>query len=399
MSQHVLTQPLSADWVTVEALVSEPEAVADRLRRESPVAFIPDLKGFMLSDFAGIQEAMTVPGNHTVINADRGTTERACGPMLMRREGAEHARQRTQVMRALRPRAVEKEWMRVFTANAEKRLAELIAAGPGANLDEVFSRPFAADNLAAVIGLPWLDFEDVIRWSHAMTAGSANLFDDPEVWKRSDSARSESDAAIEEGIEYLRKHPDGSMLSLMVNAEDPLPREVIKANIKLSISGGVNEPQHTVTNGIWAFTRHLDQLDVAKTLDHGFLAAFDEVVRLYPPIIFTGKRVPDHDVGIRGHAIPAGSALMIFLLAANRDESVFPDAAKFDVGREKRTNMTFGAGAHVCAGQVVARHAVGGVAWPMLYDRLPGLRALAPSVEHEGWVFRRLAELPVTWDA
>lgn len=355
--------------------------------------------GLMLSSFGLIKEFLGDYTRYTAVDADGGTTDRAVGPSLMRQDGPEHTRQRRQIMQSLRPRAVEQAWGKMFARNAAKRIDDLIAAGPGANLDEVFSQPYAADNLAAVVGLPGLSFTDLVRWSGAMTAGSANLFDDPEVWKVSDRARADVDAAIDEAIPYLREHPDSSMLSVMIHSDDRLPYEVIRANIKLAISGGINEPQHTVTNGVWALSSHPDQLDLVRERPSGFLDAFDEVVRVYPPIHLTVKKSVAHDIELGGVRVPGGSSVISFFYAGNRDPEQFENPTVFDVTRERRPGLTFGIGAHGCAGAHIAKAAVGGAAWPMLYERLGGLRAIDPEAhQQEGWVFRRLPELPVTWD-
>lgn len=212
----------------------------------------------------------------------------------------------------------------------------------------MFSQPYAADNLAAVVGLPGLSFTDLVRWSGAMTAGSANLFDDPEVWKVSDRARADVDAAIDEAIPYLREHPDSSMLSVMIHSDDRLPYEV---------------------------------------------------VRVYPPIHLTVKKSVAHDIELGGVRVPGGSSVISFFYAGNRDPEQFENPTVFDVTRERRPGLTFGIGAHGCAGAHIAKAAVGGAAWPMLYERLGGLRAIDPEAhQQEGWVFRRLPELPVTWD-
>jgi len=396
----VLEEAPVADWVTPDLIMAGPEETADRLRAESPVAYVPFFGGIVISRFDLIQEFLTDTTKYSAVDADGGTTDRAVGPSLMRQDDPEHGRQRQQIMKGLRPRAVEAHWAAVFAKNAAKRIDELIAAGPGANLDMVFSRPFAADNLAAVVGLPDLQYTDLIRWSHAMTAGSANLFDDQQVWDTCDAAREEADSAIEAAIPYLRRNPDSSMLSVMVNSEDQLPHEVIKANVKLAMSGGVSEPQHTVTNGVWTFTKHPEQLSKALADPALFMAAFDEVVRVLPPIHLTVKKSAQRDVGLNGIRIPSGSSVISFFLAGNLDPARFENPTVFDISRERHTSLTFGTGAHGCAGSFIAKAAIGGVAWPELYRRLPGLRAVDPnSVKQGGFVFRGLPELPVTWDS
>jgi cytochrome P450 len=61
------------------------------------------------------------------------------------------------------------------------------------------------------------------------------------------------------------------------------------------------------------------------------------------------------DVEIRGVKIPAGAALSLATGSGNRDEEIFENPDVFDIDREQRTNLGFGAGAHLCLGMQVAR--------------------------------------------
>src|SRR5262249_43154822 len=56
-----------------------------------------------------------------------------------------------------------------------------------------------------------------------------------------------------------------------------------------------------------------------------------------------------------GQMIPAGSALLLMLASANRDERRFDDPDRYDLHRDIGQHLTFGYGAHYCLGAALAR--------------------------------------------
>ena len=66
------------------------------------------------------------------------------------------------------------------------------------------------------------------------------------------------DAAIDDMLPVVRKKPEPSLLSVMLEAGMPL--DSVRANIKLTISGGQNEPRDAIAGCIWALVTHPDQL-------------------------------------------------------------------------------------------------------------------------------------------
>jgi cytochrome P450 len=83
-------------------------------------------------------------------------------------------------------------------------------------------------------------------------------------------------------------------------------------------------------------------------------SAFSEVLRYYPPVHAWGRRVT-RDVEIEGVLIPQGSQAAILFGAGNRDERHYPNPDVFDVARNPADHLSFGYGAHSCAGQGLAR--------------------------------------------
>jgi cytochrome P450 len=99
-------------------------------------------------------------------------------------------------------------------------------------------------------------------------------------------------------------------------------------------------------------------------------AAVEEILRYEPPALQVARYVT-RDVELQGRTVPAGSALLTLVGAANRDERRFgPDAENFDVGRAPRQHLTFGVGAHYCLGNALARNE-GRIALDEILNRFP----------------------------
>ena len=80
---------------------------------------------------------------------------------------------------------------------------------------------------------------------------------------------------------------------------------------------------------------------------------------------------------VGGVRIPAGSRLFLWLAAAGRDPSVFPEPDRFDPLRENaRRTLAFGKGIHYCIGAALGKLETQ-VAVELLADRFPGLRLVA----------------------
>jgi cytochrome P450 len=82
--------------------------------------------------------------------------------------------------------------------------------------------------------------------------------------------------------------------------------------------------------------------------------AIEELLRFEPPGPHVARYVPEA-VEYHGTTVPAGSALLLMLAAANRDERRFEDPERFDIHREVGQHVTFGYGAHYCLGAALAR--------------------------------------------
>jgi cytochrome P450 len=179
--------------------------------------------------------------------------------------------------------------------------------------------------------------------------------------------------------------------------EAGLPIESLRANIKLAISGGHNEPRHVILGGIWALLTHPEQLAMVRAGEVAWLQVFEEYVRWISPIGMSPRRVamPWHYKGI---TLNTDDRIFFMFGSANRDEAHFQSGERFDVARDASKNIAFGAGPHYCAGAWISRVMVADIALPSIFARLKGLALdITTPVRITGWAFRGLQNLPVTW--
>src|SRR5690606_1947613 len=275
----------TADWVDPAALMADPYPTYRRLLAESPVAWVPALGRYLVTSAAACRAVEEDQQTHSAsVTGGAATLIRALGatPML-RKDDPEHAAERRAVNPVLRPKTLRTRWEPVFERNARAQLEVLRERGPDeADLDRDYAAPLAAQNLIDLLGLRGASPADMQRWSHAFIAGTGNLHDDPEIWRRCDAARDEVDALLGELVPHYRAHPDDTITSALL--QGGLPPSAVAANVKLTISGGMNEPQHVVSGTVWALSRHPDQRDRVLADPSLWPAVFEEAVRYLSPI-------------------------------------------------------------------------------------------------------------------
>lgn len=399
MTDTVVAAP-TVEWIDPQAMLVDPYPSYERLRREAPVAYAPAYRRFLVTTFRDcfdIEMDQETFSSHE--NAERSTMIRSMGRSMLRKDDPEHKTDRTALGASLRPRTIKKTWNAVFARHAAHYIEGLRKEGPGVDLFHHFAVPYAADNLSALLGFRGVDAYTMMDWSHTLIAGIGNITDDADVWAQTRRVTEEIDVAIDEAVARLRDEPDESIISSLLRAPHPITEEAFRANVRLTISGGMNEPSHVISSAIWSLTSFPEQHELVVRGERSWGDVFEETTRFQSPVGMY-PRIVTRDTVIRDVPIPAGSTVGVVVASANRDETQFDDADVFDLSREKTTNLAFGNGTHICAGNWTARSMVGEIALPLLYESLPGLRVIEPeATPFRGWVFRGSTELPVTWGA
>ncbi|MGM1029360.1 MAG: cytochrome P450 [Actinomycetota bacterium] len=388
-----------ADWVTIPDLHRDPFPIYERLRAEGGVHWVPQVGRYLVTSYEAVHETEL---DQELFSADEeGSLQiRAMGHSMLRRDDPEHYLERKAWQPALRPGVVKREWMSMFERNAQRYLDEMIEKGPGADLIWDFAAPYAAESLREIIGLHNATQQEMQRWSQTLIDATGNYADDPEVWARGKRSFDEVDIALDEMLRWHADNPNASLLSQLLRIPDyAMPIERIRANVKMTIGGGLNEPRDALGVAAWGLLAHPEQRRAVEADPSLWHAAFDETIRWIAPIGLYSRQVT-RDTELAGVRLPAGAKLGICIISANRDERVWEQPDAFDVRREVKPHLAFGKGVHVCLGAWVARAEVADVALPMLFERLRGLDLVPDDpAEIAGWVFRGMTKLPVRWDA
>jgi cytochrome P450 len=101
--------------------------------------------------------------------------------------------------------------------------------------------------------------------------------------------------------------------------------------------------------------RHPEQMEAIRTDPSLLPGAAEEVLRWSSPVLMFG-RTATRDVELGGRQISAGDRLVLWYPSANRDEEVFADPFRFDIGRHPNPHVAFGGGgAHHCLGANLAK--------------------------------------------
>ncbi|MGC6453930.1 MAG: cytochrome P450 [Candidatus Puniceispirillaceae bacterium] len=385
----------------MDAFWRDPYPTLARLRAATPVAYVPQLDGIVITrrDDIDIWEKRT-----DIFSSEQpgGLMTRLMGQNMMRCDGDSHQIQRRAMQPAVSPRTVARHWRAAFHSAAAAILDDLAPRGAG-DICIDYAMPLSGEALRLITGLDSITAAEMDAHSQAMIDGISNYAGDAAIEARCRAAVSALDAAIDGRLEMFAAHPpDADTLEglsvIAVLQRAGAPRDQILANTKLVISGGQNEPRDAIAGAVWAMLTHPDQLALLLDGSIGWGRAFDEYVRWMAPIGMSPRRLAG-TATIGGVDIgPEGRAFFMFG-AANRDPAHFDDPDRFDIRRDTRKQIAFGAGPHFCAGAFAARALVADVALPMLFDRFPGLRLeVGAEVMFRGWAFRGPLRVPVRWD-
>ena len=322
-------------------------------------------------------------------------------PSLLVTEPPDHTRMRKLVTRVFSAKAVQR--LRTRTEEIADDLLDALQPSAGSGVDtvdlvEAYCALLPVTVIAEILGVAEADRAKVLEFG----SGAAPSLDLGLSWSQFRSVEetlSRFQHWLTGHIEIKRTQPGEDLLSRLVAARDDdgtaLTDSELQATAGLVLAAGFETTVNLLSNGIGLLHSHPDQLALLQREPERWPNAVEEVLRLDPPVLLTGRTVV-RDTEIAGVPLPRGAVVTTLLAGANRDPAVFEGPETFDVTRANAgDHVAFSGGRHYCLGAALARME-GEVGLRRLFDRYPDLVLRPGARRRETRILRGYATMPAS---
>ena len=376
-----------------QSFIADPYPFYHRMRHETPIARIPMISNAYF--FSRYDDVATLAKDHERLSnylIEDGMV-RIMGQNMMRKDGQAHREERAAVRPTISSQSAKNNWQSRFETMVKDVLENIKTDGSACMVKDIAMR-ISAEALKMVTGLTQISWQEMDRVSQGMMDGVANVMGDPDIEMRANECVACIGQYVDEMMAEADEQYEFSLIATQLKAG--LNDEQIKANVRLAISGGQNEPRDALAGTVYALLQHPEQLQMILDGKATWLDAYEEYVRWKSPVGSVARKSTqtfEHN----GITIEKDAVVLLSVASANRDEAVFANSDTFDLTRDTGKHLAFSVGAHFCAGTFISRILIASVSLPLIFERLKNLR-MTGEAPFMGWAFRGLIALPVAWD-
>jgi cytochrome P450 len=359
-AQHVPTQEMALDDPASFAN-GHPHEQYRWLRQNHPVWFHPERDGsgfWAVADYAHVVE---VSRNQPVYSSWLGGVMLPDSDpnlldgsrlMMLYQDPPQHTRYRRLVSRSFTPRASQAWTVRI--GDLARRIVDRVIDRGGCEFVSEVAGEMPSLVIAELMGIPSEDGRRLYHLTEIMHSGDPAISDEARL-----SAIMEMHSYAGGVAEAKRRAPADDVATALVSASmdgQALSDDEFNWFFLLLVNAGGDTTRNLVAAGVEALLEHPDQLARLRSDPVGLMPlAVEELLRWTSPVVHM-RRTARVDTSLGGQSISAGDKVVVFYGSANRDERVWADPDRLDVGRHPNAHLAFGGGgAHMCLGAHFAR--------------------------------------------
>ena len=262
------------------------------------------------------------------------------------------------------------------------------------DLVNAFVEPIVGFGICQRAGYDEQDHTQVMNWGRVVTKIFVGLDAADQDWV-GDGFKAMFDH-LDEVIAARQAAPQDKVIDQLIAAHNDgsMSYNELRAMMGNIVSGGYGTTQHALIWLMWYLHNLPETLAQVRANPALIETARKELLRLEPPVEGT-FRTAMQDLEAGGCPLHKDDTFMISIMSSNRDPSLFDAPDTFQLDRDNRRLMSFGAGPHRCLGAHLANAIVEEAALALL--------ACAPSLrlvdEIPGWTpedgFREVDRLRV----
>ena len=344
-------------------------AAASVLRRHDPIHWVehPDFNPFhIVTKHADVLEIELHPAEflnepRAIMGTKEGDAMRAMQghlvKSLVQMDDPEHRAHRGLVSDWFLPKNLSTLQGRLDQL-AERSIEQMIAAGGEVDFASDIALQYPLYVILAILGLPESDYPRMLRLTQELFGA-----EDPE-FKRDENALAGLIQTVADFVAYFdgitadrKATPTNDLSSVIANSivdGEPIAHKEQLGLYIIAATAGHDTTSNSMAGGLLALLQHPDQLARLQADPSLITTAVDEMIRWTSPVKhFMRTATVDYEVG--GRLIKKGEDVLLSYWSANRDEDVFTDPFRFDVGRSPNKHLAFGFGVHYCLGAMLAR--------------------------------------------
>ena len=312
--------------------------------------------------------------------------------LLLFKDPPDHTKYRKILQTAFVPRTVRE--LEPLTRDRVNRVLDAVIEAGSCDFVDRIAVPLPLGVLATMMGLPDEDLPRLFTWTEQIEA--AQRAPEPNAALETFG---EMAAYLHEQIQSQAAGSEKTLVTELRAAEvdgQRLTDDEILVFFALLVFAGNDTTRNTAATGTLALLEHPDQW--RRLCDDRELigSAVEELLR-YTSVVNWFARTATRDTELRGQRIAEGEKVVLWYASASRDEQVYRDPQRLDIGRSDQAHNAFGGGGrHFCLGAGLARQELA-ILFEQLTVRMPDL-ALAGPVERlsSNWA-HGLTAMPVAF--